>query len=273
MGFVEVPKRGERAFSGRLAPGERFVFVGRRHWVVIAEPVASAVLSFFLVVSFMWRYEQEHGQDASFLLVLWLLVAGRAAFHVTEWWFGWFGSTNRRLLLQTGIIFHKVAMMPLEKVTDMSYTRSPWGQIFGYGQFIMESAGQDQALRKVRFIPHSDETYELLITTMFGPKDEPARRTFDDAPEVHADDDDQLDDLRVYSIDEWEKMSAESPDGLPPSIPPRSRRVGSSARPVREPPTGELDVDTQVIDLTDEVALKSDQWQKGYPLVTDPGDD
>ncbi len=272
MGFVKVSKTGERAFRGRLAPGERFVFLARKHWVTIAEPVATGVLSFVLVVFFMWRYEQQHGEDASFLLVLWLLLAGRTVYYVVEWWYGWFGSTQRRLLQQTGIIFHKVNMMPLEKVTDMSYTRSPLGQMLGYGQFVMESAGQDQALRKIRFIPHPDDTYELLISTMFGPKDQPAKRTFDDAYE---DEDDALDGVQVYSIDEWEKMSAESHDDkMPPSFPPQAQDVGAFTRPAPELATGELDVDTQVFDPADEVALRSDPWQKAYhPLVTDPGDD
>lgn len=271
MGFVEVPRRGAQAFQGRLAPGERFVVVARKHWVTIAEPVATAVLSFFFVVYFVWRYEQEHGQDASFLLVLWLLVAGRAVFYFAEWWFGWFGSTQRRLLLQTGIIFQKVAMMPLEKVTDMSYTRSPMGQILGYGQFVMESAGQDQALRVVKFIPHPDRTYELLITTMFGPKDQPSKPAFDDGDD---EDDEELDGVRVYSIDEWEEISAASRQEMPPSFPPRAQDVGSSTRPGPEPAADETDADTQVFDPADEVALKSNPWQKAYhPLVTDPGDD
>ncbi|MCL2092157.1 MAG: PH domain-containing protein [Micrococcales bacterium] len=272
MGFVEVPKRGERAFRRRLAPGERFVFVARKHWVTIAEPIATGVLSFVVVVFFMWQYEQETGQDASFLLVLWLVLGFRATYYYVEWWFGWFGSTQRRLLQQTGIVFHKVNMMPLEKVTDMSYTRSPLGQVLGYGQFVMESAGQDQALRKIQFIPYPDQTYELLVSTMFGPKDQPTRPTFEAAYEEDVDE--ILDDVRVYSIDEWEKMSAGSGDEMPPSFPPRAQDVGPSARPASEAPTGEIDVDTQVFDPADEVTLSSNPWQKAYhPLVTDPGDD
>ena len=46
-------------------------------------------------------------------------------------------------------------MMPLAKVTDMSFQRTAVGQILGYGEFIVESAGQDQALRNVRFLPRS----------------------------------------------------------------------------------------------------------------------
>ena len=48
-------------------------------------------------------------------------------------------------------------MMPLIKVTDMSYNRSVPGRILGYGRFVMESAGQDQALREVNWVPDPDQ--------------------------------------------------------------------------------------------------------------------
>ena len=40
-------------------------------------------------------------------------------------------------------------MMPLNKVTDMSFQRSFPGRLMGYGEFIVESAGQNQALDRV----------------------------------------------------------------------------------------------------------------------------
>ena len=70
-----------------------------------------------------------------------------------EWHHNWFVATDKRLLLRYGIITHKVAMMPLIKVTDMSYVRSIPGQFLGYGRFVLESAGQDQALREVKWVP------------------------------------------------------------------------------------------------------------------------
>ena len=39
--------------------------------------------------------------------------------------------------------------MPLAKVTDMSFQRFTMGRILGYGEFILESAGQGQALNRV----------------------------------------------------------------------------------------------------------------------------
>ena len=44
-------------------------------------------------------------------------------------------ATDKRFLLFFGFIRRKVAMMPLLKVTDMTYDRSLLGRIVGYGTF------------------------------------------------------------------------------------------------------------------------------------------
>src|SRR5665811_1723416 len=67
--------------------------------------------------------------------------------------------TSRRMRLATGVITRKVAMMPLVKVTDMSFQRSSLGRLLGYGEFILESAGQDQALRVVDHLPYPEQLY------------------------------------------------------------------------------------------------------------------
>jgi len=147
---------------------EHLVFVMRRHWVILAEPVATAVGSTLLMIVLVaWLAPSTF---AVLLVLAWLGVLGRSGYLIMEWRDSWFGSTQRRLMLTYGLVTHKVAMMPLEKVTDMSYARSPAGQMLGYGEFVLESAGQDQALRSVTFISHPDETYRLLLATMFGPK-------------------------------------------------------------------------------------------------------
>ena len=49
----------------------------------------------------------------------------------------------------------------------MSYVRSIPGQLLGYGRFIMESAGQDQAMRTVEWVPRPDETYRAICAVIF----------------------------------------------------------------------------------------------------------
>jgi hypothetical protein len=62
-------------------------------------------------------------------------------------------------------------MMPLAKVTDMTFQRSFLGRVFGYGTFILESAGQDQALSRVDFIPYPEQLYLEVCALLFPSKD------------------------------------------------------------------------------------------------------
>lgn len=166
-----LPDRGVRSLEKYVVPDEeRLVFVVRRHWITLAEPVVTTVASGALMVALAWGLAERFADAANLLFLLWLLVVARAVYRVVDWRESWFGATQRRLMLVQGLVTRKVAMMPLEKVTDMSYSRSPFGQVLGYGEFVLESAGQDQALRSVTFIPNPDELYRLLVATMFGRK-------------------------------------------------------------------------------------------------------
>ena len=75
--------------------------------------------------------------------------------------------TDQRLLLIYGFIIRKVDMLPLSKVTDMTFRRSIVGRLLGYGTFVLESAGQDQALSDVHFIPDPNDTYLRIVATIF----------------------------------------------------------------------------------------------------------
>jgi hypothetical protein len=98
----------------------------------------------------------------------WFALMGRAAWKVVNWRHDWFIATDKRLLLFHGFITRRVPMMPLTKVTDMAYERSVPGRIFGYGRFVLESAGQDQALHKVTFVPDPDHHYRVMCAEIFG---------------------------------------------------------------------------------------------------------
>jgi membrane protein YdbS with pleckstrin-like domain len=149
--------------------GERVVVATRHHWGMLLEPVATTLGGLLVVV---WLVMQVGPTAGSAVLVvgwLWLLLAVRLVWKVFEWRNEWFVATDKRLLLLYGLITHKVAMMPLTKVTDMNYGRSPAGRVLGYGQFLLESAGQDQALRQIDWVAHPEATYRQICDTLFGP--------------------------------------------------------------------------------------------------------
>ena len=104
------------------------------------------------------------------------------AYELAQWRHDWFVATDKRLLLFYGFITRKVAMMPLMKVTDMSYERSVPGRILGYGRFVMESAGQDQAMHRVNWVPEPDHHYRVICAEIFGVPDQgrPGENRWDD---------------------------------------------------------------------------------------------
>ena len=156
--FIE-PSREMRKY---LVPTERIIVKQRQHPVVIAVPV----LTFFgwmILVAFLTA------EVRNVALWIWLGIFVWAAWRVVFWWQDDFIATNKRLLKIYGIVTRKVAMMPMGKVTDMSYTRSIPGRIFGWGKFVVESAGQDQALSVINYVVQPDVTYRKITGEIFAP--------------------------------------------------------------------------------------------------------
>lgn len=152
-----------------LLMNERVVVATRHHWASLIEPYAT-VGGAFLVVA--WLTSIAEGPSfavAQYFWMLWLLLVGRAMWKSAEWFNEWFAVTDKRLLKTYGLITRNVAMMPLRKVTDMNYTRSPFGRVLGYGAFELESAGQDQAMREIKWLPRPDDIYQRVGDAVFGP--------------------------------------------------------------------------------------------------------
>ena len=102
----------------------------------------------------------------------WIAVAAWAVWQVFEWRHTRVVVTSKRIMLFEGFITRRVSMMPLSKVTDMSYDLTVLGRILGYGHFVLESAGQDQALSSIDFVPDPDGHYQDIIGQIFGLEDE-----------------------------------------------------------------------------------------------------
>ncbi len=153
-----------------LLEAEKVVVAVRRHPAQVLEPVVSAVGGLLVVLWLQLRIPPDLGLVADLLWPAWALLLGRAVVRLMLWRADWFVATDSRLLLTYGIVTRKVAMMPLAKVTDMSYNRSPMGRVLGYGEFVLESAGQDQALRVVSWLPNPDQLYRLICAEIFDPR-------------------------------------------------------------------------------------------------------
>lgn len=162
-------KTGSRRY---LLPNERRVIAIRRHWAVQLR-LALDTLALVVIGIVVGAVGGEDPFIAS--IAWWIVIVAfvRMGWMIGDWWVERFIVTDQRVMLITGIITRKVAIMPLSKVTDMTYQRSFLGQLLGYGEFIVESAGQVQALTNIKFLPHPDQLYLQITEMIFGPAPAP----------------------------------------------------------------------------------------------------
>jgi len=154
---------------------ERRVIRVRRHWAMLL-PVLGQTLGIvgvvFLVswwvagVAWLWLVQS----------LLWYVALGvliRWAWKVLHWWHEVLIVTDKRFMINSGIIATKNSMMPITKVTDMSYLRPFVGQILGYGTLRVESAGQKQDLETIKYVPRPEEVFFAISELVFGDKKQP----------------------------------------------------------------------------------------------------
>jgi uncharacterized membrane protein YdbT with pleckstrin-like domain len=164
-----------------LMPTERVVTAVRMHPVAIISSVL-LILGGAIVAGLLTG---AAGGNGGLVLAIWLLWGGLFVWQgwkVATWWRRYFVVTENRLMLLTSLLFTDVAMMPLAKVTDMRLRESAFGRMLGYGEFIVESAGQEQALSRIRFVPYPSQMYQDILSLIFpgkpaaaGPQRRPGR--------------------------------------------------------------------------------------------------
>lgn len=157
--------RAPVAINKYLLPREVQVATVRQHPAVLIAPSAQALGG--LLVAGLLTATIVHGVLSGIIWIAWGVLLLRLIWKVFNWSVDYFVVTTERLLLTTGFLTRRVAMMPLTKVTDMSFRRTFPGRLLGYGEFIVESAGQDQALRNVEYIPYPEQLYLLVCGMLF----------------------------------------------------------------------------------------------------------
>jgi hypothetical protein len=163
--------RLDRELERYLVAEEAVIVAVRRHWFHLFREIVAAIgataFALWVDINASTTPGGELLHNLS-LLVWW----GTMAWVLWQWLnyrHEWFVATDKRFLLFYGFIRRKVGMMPLLKVTDMTYDRSPLGRLIGYGTFRLESAGQQQAMSVIDHVPDADAHYRAICTQLFGP--------------------------------------------------------------------------------------------------------
>jgi hypothetical protein len=144
-----------------LLPTERRVIRVRQHWAVMLKDILGTVL-FLLLMVVAQRHLPPGVLVDNLTFYVSLVAVARFTVLVILWWIERIVITDKRVMLAQGFIVARIAMMPLSKVTDLTFQRSLHGRLLGYGALIVESAGQIQALNRIDYIPRPEEIYEAL---------------------------------------------------------------------------------------------------------------
>ncbi len=159
-----------------LLPTERRVIRVRNHWAILAKDIIlTGLFLLLMVVAQMYLGPGRVIDNLTFYLALAAVI--RFTIGAYEWWNERIVITDKRVMLDQGIITTRVGMMPLGKVTDLTFERTPTGRALGYGTIIVESAGQIQALNRIEYVPNPQEVYEALSELIFGEKGRTAARS------------------------------------------------------------------------------------------------
>ncbi|TKJ19103.1 PH domain-containing protein [Blastococcus sp. CCUG 61487] len=161
-----LPGRASKDAAKYLLDDEQVVLATRRHWAVLIEPTLR-FLPVFLVGGWIFLFDPENGFTSAVGLVIVLGALTYYGLRVGEWWMRHFIVTRRRVLLTSGVIVRTVTLLPLRRITDLTWEETFFGQILGYGSFRFESAGQDQALRHITFMPDAKVVYRAVSALLF----------------------------------------------------------------------------------------------------------
>jgi uncharacterized membrane protein YdbT with pleckstrin-like domain len=152
-----------------ILPTERRILRVRAHWFLLLRDIAESGLAMVALI-LLQNYLPSSTVVNTLTWYGGVVVVARLTILVIDWWVERIVITDQRVMMSTGIITQRLAMMPLRKVTDLTFQQTLLGRMLGYGTMVVESAGQIQALNRIEYMPKPDEIYEALTEMIFGEK-------------------------------------------------------------------------------------------------------
>src|ERR1700754_3385645 len=117
-----------------LQKGEKVLLVTHRSWTSLILPVIIALAG--LVGSYFIGFIEHYGWIAAVLGLLYLLI------RYANWNANIWVVTNFRVIDEVGLLSHFAKESPLEKINNVSYKQTVMGQIFSYGDVVIQTAAE-----------------------------------------------------------------------------------------------------------------------------------
>jgi uncharacterized membrane protein YdbT with pleckstrin-like domain len=154
------------SLSRYLADGEEVVLVVRRHLVVLLRAFLLTVLVIVVASAVGSLVSPDSGTDVvdSAVGVIVLAFVARFLWITLQWHGDRIVVTDQRIFQVGGVFTRAVASMPLTKLTDMTYRRTLAGRLLGFGDLVLETAGNEQALSHIAYLPGPDHFYRTVTS-------------------------------------------------------------------------------------------------------------
>jgi membrane protein YdbS with pleckstrin-like domain len=165
-----------------LAVGEQSVEVLHPHWKTLVVPVLAA----FVIVAALLVGEVviPDGRDAAverlaaavlaIVLLMWWLMYPLLRWRTTR-----YELTTKRMRLRTGVVARNGSDIPLSRITDVSFRKSPLDRLLGCGTLVVESAGEHAEI-VLRQVPHVERVSATLFQLVEDERLRAATTTQDD---------------------------------------------------------------------------------------------
>ena len=123
-----------------LSDGEVVLESFRPHWKSLVIPAAWSILV-AIGLALAPRLPSGLPRNAVYVVLLlgWVVVALVPAL---RWWFTQFVLTNERLVMRKGIVARSGVEIPLEVINDVIFSQTVFERLLGFGDLIIESAGE-----------------------------------------------------------------------------------------------------------------------------------
>jgi len=134
----------------------------RRHWIVPLRGIAAAAAMMPLAILLGFATPSVWWIQVGLALSA-VAHQGYLFYRFLAWRTEQIIVTDQRIIRTSGVVTTTVDAVHLDQITDSTYHRSLFGHVFNYGTIRVGSAGQNQSLERIAFVPSPGEIYRATL--------------------------------------------------------------------------------------------------------------
>src|ERR1700689_3707024 len=158
----------------QVVPGERSIALVRQHWSVLAGHVLGALVVIVVAIVLDAKVGDKIGSASittvKTVIVLVLIIGALlwAGLRILRWRFATYHLTDRRIVMEGGILSRTAETIPLDRIQNTVIHRPFGDRLIGAGDIEIESAGRDGG-EVLHRIPKGGAFYNELLAPMNAP--------------------------------------------------------------------------------------------------------